>query len=117
YALLPPEDVERERPGAVESAEPSAAGDQDQAAGRARQEGADLVLAGGVVEEDEHAPFGESRSPQRRALLQRCRDLLRVLTNLPQQNLQAVGGIDRRAVRVVRVKIEVQASVRVPVGE
>jgi hypothetical protein len=51
------------------------AGDQHQAPPGTGQQRADLLTAGGVVQDQQQLPFGQPVSPQRRPRLQARRDM------------------------------------------
>jgi len=97
----------------VQRAQPSAAGDQHQAAGHARQQQADLLVSGRVIEQQKDLLARHVVPPSRRPGLCAGRDLRRVYPGGQQQAGQRVGGPDRPLVW----RVGVQWQEELPVGE
>jgi hypothetical protein len=74
--LVGGEDVEADHRGVRKRGEPPAAGDQHQGTGGAGQQRADLLMAHGVIQQQQNLLAGQVVPPSRRASLRAGRDLL-----------------------------------------
>ena len=110
--------VEVDPGGAVagdEAGQIVAAGDDDGAGGRARQQRPHLVRRAGVVEDDEHAPVGQQRPVMRRPLGDVQRDFGRAHPQAAQEGAQ--GEVRRhRRLRPVAPQVDVELPVREALG-
>ena len=110
------EQVKRQRDGPVQgdqSAEPVAAGDDDQAAGRARQQRTHLLGRAGVVEQYQQAPAGQLGSVERCLAVRIGRNAAGRYPERVQHPPVRVGWGQRRVGRVEAAQVDVE----LPVGE
>ncbi|MFD0635944.1 recombinase family protein [Catenulispora yoronensis] len=106
------EHVQGHGAGLVQSFEAFAAGDQDQAAGLAGNQGPHLALGGGVVQEDQGSGTGQAGPVGRGPGVRVRRDLAGRNAERRQQGGKRVGGVARGHALGVAVQVEVQLSVR-----
>ena len=111
------QDVQSQRPGPAQIGQPAPGGDQDQAPARDRQQRAELVMPGRVVQDHHGGPPGQLGPPQGGALTDGLRDLSGRDRQHLQQLVQRFGRVQRRAARVVGVQVEVDRPVRVLVRD
>ena len=105
--------VEADRRRLLQRGQPAAAGDQNQAARRPRQQRANLIGVGGVIQHQQHFLAGQVVAPQRRPRLQARRDPLRRDAGGEQQGGERFSRVDRPLSRSMRM----QAKEDLPVGE
>ncbi|GAA4260805.1 hypothetical protein GCM10022255_090910 [Dactylosporangium darangshiense] len=116
--LLPVEQIQRKRHGALagdQAPEAVAAGDDDQATGRARQQGPHLRGVAGVVEHDEHAAAGDGAAVQRGLRVQPGRHSVGGHPEPVEQHPQRVTRGESRAGRAEAAQVDVQLPVGKPV--
>jgi hypothetical protein len=92
----------------------SYAGDKDQAGRTGRQQRGDLVLVGGVIEQDQHLLAGQPIPENRRPGCEAFRDPLGRYPEQPQERLQRRGCRYRSGARREPPRIGVKLPVAVP---
>jgi hypothetical protein len=115
--LLLGKQVQMELAGAFEGAEHLAAGDEHCAARAARKKRTDLGGVVGVVEQDQQPSLGGQRPPPHSRLLDLGGDGGRILAEGPQQQPKGIHRGERWLSRGGAVDVDIQLSVREPVGE
>ena len=108
--------VEGQR-AAAEVGKPAPGGDQDQAPARHRQERADLVMPGRVVQDHDGATPAQVGPPQCGALADGFRYLRGRHGHHLEQAVQCLGWVERGAPGIVGMKVEVERPVRVLPGD
>ena len=104
--------------GDHEPGQPVAAGDQHQAARRARQQRADVIAVAGVVEQDEHSPPGQRIAQHGRRPRDVAGHAVRADSERLEKPAHRVERLDASSV-VVAVQVDVELAVEVvrdPVG-
>jgi hypothetical protein len=118
-SLVVGEQAQRERVGAIggdQAGELVAAGDQDQAAGGAGQQGADLVGVAGVVQQHQHALARQQAAVQTHSRLRADRDSLGRDLQRVQKPPDRFGGFRRMTRRVEAAQVGIELAVGEQVG-
>ena len=111
------EDVKAEHGRVVQCGQPAAAGDEHQAARGARQQRLDLLVAGGVIEQQKDLLARHVAAPLPGPRVQPRRDLRRGYPGDQQQAGQRIGGVDRPPPGGVGVQRQEELPVREGPGQ
>lgn len=109
--VLGRQEIQRVRARDVEAGEPGPAGDHHQTAARRGEEGSDLRLARGVVEEHEHPPPGEEAAVEGGPVVHVAGDVRPRDPERAQQPVERVTRVDGRDTTRVTLQIEEELAV------